>query len=186
MHISCVNALSYCGMCNNNGVFGPDKQWLALEECVTQLEESCQIKEGECVELELKLTQVKENLKKSLAGGTLGAPVETKPLGKVQKHTCCLNCTTFKFMSNLIALIPNFIEDSEKWGTIHWVSNSSQLCLWNAKAPPVHLCVYKGKCYAESQGKQTHAKKTKLVSVLWFIYTEQTMQICSVLNLSVG
>lgn len=81
---------------------------------MTQLEESCQIKEGECVELELKLTQVKENLKKSLAGGTLGAPVETKPLGKVQKHTCCLNCTTFKFMSNLIALIPNFIEDSEK------------------------------------------------------------------------
>ncbi|XP_017330387.1 actin filament-associated protein 1-like 1 isoform X4 [Ictalurus punctatus] len=64
-----------------------DKQWLALEECVTQLEESCQIKEGECVELELKLTQVKENLKKSLAGGTLGAPVETKPLGKKTRRS---------------------------------------------------------------------------------------------------
>ncbi|XP_060783664.1 actin filament-associated protein 1-like 1 isoform X4 [Neoarius graeffei] len=57
-----------------------DKQRLALEEHVAQLEESCQTKEGQRVDLELKLTQVKENLKKSLAGGALGAPVETKPL----------------------------------------------------------------------------------------------------------
>lgn len=34
------------------------------------------MKEGERVDLELKLTQVKENLKKSLAGGELGAPTE--------------------------------------------------------------------------------------------------------------
>ncbi|KAI4880145.1 hypothetical protein NFI96_031169 [Prochilodus magdalenae] len=59
-----------------------DKQRLALEERVAQLEESCRLKEGERVDLELKLTQVKENLKKSLAGGALGAPVETKPLSK--------------------------------------------------------------------------------------------------------
>ncbi|MCI4379905.1 hypothetical protein PGIGA_G00233830 [Pangasianodon gigas] len=64
-----------------------DKQRLALEERVAQLEESCQIKEGERVDLELKLTQVKENLKKSLAGGALGAPVETKPLGKKTQRT---------------------------------------------------------------------------------------------------
>ena len=60
-----------------------DKQRLALEERVSQLEESCRLKEGERVDLELKLTQVEENLKKSLAGGALGAPVETKPLSKV-------------------------------------------------------------------------------------------------------
>lgn len=50
---------------------------------MTQLEDSCRVKEGERVDLELKLTQVKENLKKSLAGGELGAPVESKPTNKV-------------------------------------------------------------------------------------------------------
>ncbi|KAG9272731.1 actin filament-associated protein 1-like 1 isoform X1 [Astyanax mexicanus] len=60
-----------------------DKQKLVLEERVAQLEESCRLKEGERVDLELKLTEVKENLKKSLAGGALGAPVENgKPSGK--------------------------------------------------------------------------------------------------------
>lgn len=101
-------------MYNNNSVFGADKQRLALEECVTQLEESCQIKERERVDLELKLTQVKENLRKSLAGGALGAPIDTKPSGKVQKHQCCLNCTAIKIMSNLTALTPNFIDDLKK------------------------------------------------------------------------
>lgn len=78
--------------------FGAGKQRLGLEECVAQLEERCQKKEGERVDLELKLIQVKENLKKSLAGGALGAPVDTDPLGKVQKHKCCLNCRAFKIM----------------------------------------------------------------------------------------
>ncbi|KAF5899928.1 actin filament-associated protein 1-like 1 isoform X1, partial [Clarias magur] len=54
-------------------------QRLALGEYLAQLEESCQTKESERVDLEIKLGQVKENLKKSLAGGALGAPVETKP-----------------------------------------------------------------------------------------------------------
>lgn len=62
---------------------GADKQRVALGEHVAELEESCRVKEGERVDLELKLTQVKENIKKSLAGGVLGAPVETKPLSKV-------------------------------------------------------------------------------------------------------
>lgn len=35
------------------------------------------------MDLELRLTQVQENLKKSLAGGALGAPVEAKPPFKV-------------------------------------------------------------------------------------------------------
>ncbi|KAJ8014954.1 hypothetical protein DPEC_G00021130 [Dallia pectoralis] len=53
------------------------RDYLSLRVC--QLEEACRGKESERVDLELRLTQVKENLKKSLAGGTLGAPVETKP-----------------------------------------------------------------------------------------------------------
>lgn len=35
------------------------------------------------MDLELRLTQVKENLKKSQAGGALGAPVEAKASVKV-------------------------------------------------------------------------------------------------------
>ncbi|GAA6097726.1 actin filament-associated protein 1-like 1 isoform X1 [Tachysurus ichikawai] len=62
-----------------------DKQRLVLEECVAQLEERCQIKESERVDLELKLTQVKGNLRKSLVGGALGASVINKPLGKAPR-----------------------------------------------------------------------------------------------------
>nr|XP_055034908.1 actin filament-associated protein 1-like 1 isoform X2 [Misgurnus anguillicaudatus] len=62
-----------------------DKQRLALEEYVAQLEERCRVKEGGRVDLELKLTQVKENLKKSLAGGALGSPAESKPTSKTEK-----------------------------------------------------------------------------------------------------
>uniref|UniRef100_A0A671QIZ3 Actin filament-associated protein 1-like 1 n=1 Tax=Sinocyclocheilus anshuiensis TaxID=1608454 RepID=A0A671QIZ3_9TELE len=62
-----------------------EKQKLALEERVAQLEDSCRVKEGERVDLELKLTQVKENVKKSLAGGELGAPTESKTTNKTQR-----------------------------------------------------------------------------------------------------
>ncbi|XP_031158390.1 actin filament-associated protein 1-like 1 isoform X2 [Sander lucioperca] len=51
----------------------------SLNKRVSQLEDACRAKEVERVELELRLTQVQENLKKSLAGGALGAPVEVKP-----------------------------------------------------------------------------------------------------------
>lgn len=50
-----------------------------LNKRVAELEEACRAKEAARVDLELQLTQVQENLKKSLAGGVLGAPVETKP-----------------------------------------------------------------------------------------------------------
>uniref|UniRef100_A0A3Q1FWE2 Actin filament-associated protein 1-like 1 n=1 Tax=Acanthochromis polyacanthus TaxID=80966 RepID=A0A3Q1FWE2_9TELE len=53
-----------------------------LNKRVSQLEEACRAKEAERVDMELRLTQVKENLKKSLAGGALGAPVEAKPPAK--------------------------------------------------------------------------------------------------------
>ncbi|KAM6923728.1 actin filament-associated protein 1-like 1 [Xenentodon cancila] len=56
-----------------------EKRKSLLNKQVFELEEACQAKEAERVDLELRLTQVKENLKKSLAGGALGAPVEAKP-----------------------------------------------------------------------------------------------------------
>ncbi|KAM9850278.1 actin filament-associated protein 1-like 1 isoform 2-T2 [Aulostomus maculatus] len=56
-----------------------DKRKTFLNKRVSQLEEACRGKEAERVDLELRLTQVKENLKKSLAGGALGAPVEAAP-----------------------------------------------------------------------------------------------------------
>lgn len=60
-----------------------DKQQKAMEQHLAQLEESCRQKEAERVDLELRLTEVKEKLKKSLTGGILGAPVESKPTIKV-------------------------------------------------------------------------------------------------------
>uniref|UniRef100_A0A671MPH6 Actin filament-associated protein 1-like 1 n=1 Tax=Sinocyclocheilus anshuiensis TaxID=1608454 RepID=A0A671MPH6_9TELE len=60
-----------------------DKQQKAMEQHLAQLEESCCQKEAERVDLELRLTEVKDKLKKSLTGGMLGAPVEGKPTIKV-------------------------------------------------------------------------------------------------------
>lgn len=59
-----------------------------LNKRVFELDEACRAKEAERVDLEIKLSQVKENLQKSLAGGAMGAPVQTKPPAKasVKKH----------------------------------------------------------------------------------------------------
>uniref|UniRef100_A0A7N9AQL4 Actin filament-associated protein 1-like 1 n=1 Tax=Mastacembelus armatus TaxID=205130 RepID=A0A7N9AQL4_9TELE len=51
---------------------------------LAELEMLCKQKEEERVELELKLTEVKENLKKSLARGALGPPTDTKISAKAQ------------------------------------------------------------------------------------------------------
>ncbi|XP_041654238.1 actin filament-associated protein 1-like 1 isoform X2 [Cheilinus undulatus] len=56
-----------------------ERRKAVITKRVSLLEEACKAKEAERVDLELRLTQVKENLKKSLAGGALGAPVEAKP-----------------------------------------------------------------------------------------------------------
>ncbi|XP_039976013.1 actin filament-associated protein 1-like 1 isoform X1 [Xiphias gladius] len=56
-----------------------DKRKTSLNKRLSHLEEACRSKEAERVDLELRLNQVKENLKKSQAGGALGAPVEAKP-----------------------------------------------------------------------------------------------------------
>ncbi|XP_068600551.1 actin filament-associated protein 1-like 1 [Brachionichthys hirsutus] len=50
----------------------------AVEQRLAKLETTCKRKEDERVELELRLTDVKENLKKSLARGALGPPTDTK------------------------------------------------------------------------------------------------------------
>ncbi|XP_071762313.2 actin filament-associated protein 1-like 1b isoform X1 [Centroberyx gerrardi] len=55
-----------------------------VEQRFAQLEALCKQKEEERVELELRLTEVKENLKKSLAGGALGPPTDTKISVKAQ------------------------------------------------------------------------------------------------------
>ena len=56
------------------------------ERRLAELETLCKQKEEERVELELRLTEVKENLKKSLARGALGPPTDTKISVKVG---CC-------------------------------------------------------------------------------------------------
>ncbi|XP_064875945.1 actin filament-associated protein 1-like 1 isoform X1 [Oncorhynchus nerka] len=66
-----------------------EEQRSSLSERVSQLEEACRGKESERVDLELRLTQVKDNLQKSLAGGALGAPGESKPSSKVYSRSCC-------------------------------------------------------------------------------------------------
>lgn len=59
-----------------------------LNKRVAELDEKCRAKESERVDLELKLTQVKENLQKSLSGGGMVSPVQTKPPAKAsnKKH----------------------------------------------------------------------------------------------------
>ncbi|XP_006785254.1 actin filament-associated protein 1-like 1 [Neolamprologus brichardi] len=56
----------------------------SVEKQLAELETLCKQKEEERVELELRLTEVKENLKKSLARGALGPPTDTKIYVKAQ------------------------------------------------------------------------------------------------------
>lgn len=52
---------------------------MVLEEKLRKLEEECKQREAERVSLELELTEVKESLRKALAGGvTLGLAIEPK------------------------------------------------------------------------------------------------------------
>lgn len=52
---------------------------MVLEDKLRKLEEECKLREAERVSLELELTEVKESLKKALAGGvTLGLAIEPK------------------------------------------------------------------------------------------------------------
>lgn len=89
-----------------------DKRKSFLNKRVAQLEEACRAKEAERVDLELQLTQVKENLNKSLAGGTLGASVEAKPpvqvplMLNVERQALCIQ--RFLNTSILFLYCPGF------------------------------------------------------------------------------
>lgn len=63
-----------------------DRRKAFLNKRVFELEEACRAKEAERVDLELRLTEVKDNLKKSQAGSALGASKEATPPDKV--HFC--------------------------------------------------------------------------------------------------
>ncbi|XP_041865193.1 actin filament-associated protein 1-like 1 [Melanotaenia boesemani] len=56
-----------------------------VEKRLAELETLCKQKEEERVELELRLSEVKENLKKSLARGALGPPTDTNISVKAQR-----------------------------------------------------------------------------------------------------
>lgn len=81
-----------------------EKQQKAMEQRLTELEANCREKEAERVDLELRLTEVKEKLKKSLTGGMLGATVDSKPPIKVRGqsytvlHALLYSCT-FRFFT---------------------------------------------------------------------------------------
>lgn len=68
-----------------------------MEKRLAELETLCKQKEEERVELELKLTEVKENLKKSLARGAHGPPTDTKIGVKVGKDCCCFTAAANNF-----------------------------------------------------------------------------------------
>ncbi|MEQ2181556.1 hypothetical protein GOODEAATRI_012790 [Goodea atripinnis] len=89
-----------------------DRRKSFLKKHVSQLDEACRGKEAERVDLELRLTQVKENLKKSLAGGALGAPVEAKVPVKVYLLFCVESWSTFNLHSFYLLL--NFLQESGK------------------------------------------------------------------------
>ncbi|XP_063313808.1 actin filament-associated protein 1 isoform X3 [Pelobates fuscus] len=68
------------------------KSQVLLEDKMKKLEDECKVKETERVNLELELTEVKESLKKAMAGGiTLGLAIEPKsgtsrPQSPVLRH----------------------------------------------------------------------------------------------------
>lgn len=123
----------------------------SLNKRVNRLDEACRAKEAERVDLELRLTQVQENLKKSLAGGALGAAVEAKPLVKVYLSTkymailCCVHIF-------LICIYFCFVIDFQQKDTEHlqWVF-ASKLCLRDAKETSISLRIFRN-CHAESKG----------------------------------
>lgn len=82
------------------------KKQKQLEDRVAALEEQCKQREGRRVDLELQLTAVKENLKKSLAGGpSLGLAVTGKTDGvtvkRQQEGSCPERCVPVNSASEM-------------------------------------------------------------------------------------
>uniref|UniRef100_A0A8C6VDL3 Actin filament-associated protein 1-like 1 n=1 Tax=Naja naja TaxID=35670 RepID=A0A8C6VDL3_NAJNA len=70
-----------------------------LEQHVSALEEQCKANEARRVDLEIKLTEVKDQLKQSLAGGpalglTVNTKTENKPNGSPPEHLVPVNCAS--------------------------------------------------------------------------------------------
>lgn len=84
-----------------------------MEQRLAELDALCRQKEEERVELELQLTEVKENLKKSLASGALGPPTDTRIIVKVGCSTCtvckCAHVHLFKYSVNTHIQCINYI-----------------------------------------------------------------------------
>lgn len=123
----------------------------SLSKRVSELEDACRVKEAERVDLELQLTQVEENLKKSLAGGVLGAPVEAKPPLKVtvaaenwDSHPACSSFYRLIRMSSRVGLQ----KKDTKYLQWHF---AGELCHRAAPKTPVCVCVHRNG-HAEGQG----------------------------------
>lgn len=71
-----------------------------VEQRLAKLETLCKQKEEERVELELRLTEVKENLKKSLARGALGPPTDTKISNKVGSRALLYLCSSVSYQAS--------------------------------------------------------------------------------------
>ncbi|KYO20166.1 actin filament-associated protein 1-like 1 isoform A [Alligator mississippiensis] len=99
-----------------------------LEERIVALEEQCKGKEERRVDLELKLTEVKDRLKQSLAGGpALGLAVTTKaengetgnkPNGNAPEHLVPVNCAA-EMRKRSPSLLPtnkgNVLQKAKEW-----------------------------------------------------------------------
>ncbi|XP_074865885.1 actin filament-associated protein 1-like 1 isoform X2 [Carettochelys insculpta] len=99
-----------------------------LEEQVAALEEQCRGKEEQRVDLELKLTEVKDRLKQSLAGGpALGLAVTSKaengeignkPNGNPTEHLVPVNCAA-EMRKRSPSIIPankgNVLQKAKEW-----------------------------------------------------------------------
>lgn len=89
----CVYFMLYDGsIINNSCTLIPGKKQQELEAKLASLEEQCKDNEKSRVDLELQLSEVKENLKKSLAGGpSLGLAVTGKPENPVSRPRCAVS-----------------------------------------------------------------------------------------------
>lgn len=83
-------------------LFSGRKTLIVLEDKLKKLEEECKLKESERVTLELELTEVKENLKKALAGGiTLGLAIEPKSGSSTAQVCVCVPVICHPVAANL-------------------------------------------------------------------------------------
>lgn len=135
----------------------------SLELKLKETEEACRVQEQRRVDLELRLVDVKENLKKVEAGPfTLGTAVDSGLLDMV---------TVSRRMVHLHAQPepPSgseciwFVFSGEGDGTGHSACDgfckrrrrANQLCLHPEEQAPVSHCVEQGECPAEGQGQRS-------------------------------